>query len=101
VTAGAKAGDQYCRQVVTDFYAILASVAGDVALMTMASDGVYLSGGILPKMLNLLDEARFRQRFEAKGRFMEFNSAVPLAIVRTEHPGLRGCVQALRTGIKQ
>jgi glucokinase len=98
VTAGAQAGDQYCLRAVTDFYAILASMAGDVALMMGASDGVYLSGGILPRILNLLDEDRFLQRFQDKGRFMDFNRAVPLAIVRTEHPGLRGCVQALRSG---
>jgi len=98
VTAGAQAGDQYCLRAVTDFYAILASMAGDVALMMGAADGVYLSGGILPRILNLLDEELFRQHFQDKGRFMAFNTAVPLAIVRAEHPGLRGCVQALRNG---
>ena len=98
VTAGAQAGDQYCLRAVTDFYAILASMAGDVALMMGAADGVYLSGGILPRILNLLDEELFRQHFQDKGRFMAFNTAVPLAIVRAEHPGLRGCVQALRSG---
>ena len=98
VTAGAQAGDPYCLRAVTDFYAILASMAGDVALMMGAADGVYLSGGILPRILNLLDEELFRQHFQDKGRFMAFNTAVPLAIVRAEHPGLRGCVQALRNG---
>ena len=98
VTAGAQAGDPYCLRAVTDFYAMRASMAGDVALMMGAADGVYLSGGILPRILNLLDEALFRQHFQDKGRFMAFNTAVPLAIVRTEHPGLRGCVQALRNG---
>jgi glucokinase len=95
VTAGAQAGDIYCIQAVADFYAILASVAGDVALMMGAADGVYLSGGILPRILNLLDEDMFLQRFRDKGRFMAFTAAVPLAIVRTEHPGLLGCVRAL------
>lgn len=101
ITAGAQAGDQYCLRAVEDFYAILASMAGDVALMMGAADGVYLSGGILPRILNLLDEAGFRQRFEDKGRFREFNAAVPLAIVRTEHPGLSGCVQALRNARRE
>jgi glucokinase len=95
VTAGAQAGDMYCIQAVADFYAILASVAGDVALMMGAADGVYLSGGILPRILNLLDEVMFLQRFRDKGRFMAFTAAVPLAIVRAEHPGLLGCVRAL------
>ena len=95
VTAGAQAGDIHCIRAVADFYAILASVAGDVALMMGAADGVYLSGGILPRILNLLDEDIFLQRFQDKGRFMAFTAAVPLAIVRAEHPGLLGCVRAL------
>ena len=96
VTAGAQAGDRYCLRAVTDFYAILASMAGDVALMMGATDGVYLSGGILPRILDFLDQDSFRQRFQEKGRFREFNTALPLAIVRAEQPGLLGCAQALK-----
>jgi glucokinase len=95
ITAGAHAGDPHCLQAVRDFCAILASMAGDVALMMGATDGVYLSGGILPRLLDFLDETQFRELFEDKGRFREINSATPLAIVLTEHPGLRGCVEAL------
>ncbi|MEH6580800.1 MAG: glucokinase [Halioglobus sp.] len=99
VTAGALAGDLYCLRAVEDFCAILGSVSGDVALMMGAADGVYISGGILPRLLDLLDEAAFRQRFDDKGRFTEICSKIPLAIVLAEHPGLRGCVEALRKEI--
>ena len=99
VTAGALAGDLYCQRAVEDFCAILGSVAGDVALMMGATDGVYLSGGILPRLLDLLDVERFRRRFDDKGRFAEICSEIPLAIVLAEHPGLRGCVEALRKGL--
>lgn len=67
-----------------------------MALMFGANDGVYISGGIAPRLMELLDEEHFRQRFEAKGRFKGICSGIPLAIVLAEHPGLRGCVQALR-----
>ncbi|MEH6592327.1 MAG: glucokinase [Halioglobus sp.] len=87
VTAGALAGDLYCLRAVEDFCSILGSVAGDVALMMGAADGVYISGGILPR------------RFDDKGRFTEICSKIPLAIVLAEHPGLRGCVGALRKGL--
>ncbi len=96
VTAGAYAGDVYCLRAVNDFCAILGSVAGDVALMTGAIGGVYLSGGILPRLLSLLDEDVFRQRFDSKGRLMDICSQIPLAVVLAEHPGLQGCVEALR-----
>ncbi len=67
----------------------------DVALMMGAGDGVYLSGGIIPRILDFLDVDKFRDRFEDKGRFREFNAQVPLAIVTAEQPGLSGCVRAL------
>ncbi len=95
VTAGARAGDPGCLAAVTDFFAILASWTGDIALMTAANDGVYLSGGILPKMKDLLDEQRFLQRFRDKGRFTAFVAGIPLAVLQAEHPGLIGCARAI------
>lgn len=95
VSAGARAADPLCRKAVDDFLTILAGFAGDVALMTGANQGVYLSGGILPKILDFLDEESFLQQFRAKGRFHDFNAAIPLAIVLAEQPGLQGCARAL------
>lgn len=95
VSAGARADDSLCRRAVEDFLAILAAFAGDVALMTGANRGVYLSGGILPKMMDFLDEDTFLSHFRAKGRFHDFNTGIPLAVVLAEQPGLRGCARAL------
>ena len=50
VTAGAQAGDHYCLSAVHDFYNILATYSGDVALMMGATGGVFLSGCILPRI---------------------------------------------------
>ena len=95
VTAGAQANDPLCRKAVDDFLAILAAFAGDVALMTGAGKGVYLSGGILPRLLEFLDEENFLQHFRAKGRFHDFNATIPLAVVLAAQPGLLGCARAL------
>ncbi|WP_101757191.1 glucokinase [Oceanicoccus sp. KOV_DT_Chl] len=100
ITAGARAGDKYCIQAVNDFCAILGSVAGEVALMVGANGGVYLSGGIIPRILDLLDEDIFRQRFDSKGRFSGICSKIPLAIVLAAQPGLKGCVAALSAVIE-
>ena len=99
VTAGALAGDLYCQRAVEDFCAILGSVAGDVALMMGAVDGVYISGGILPRLLDIMDKKLFRERFDDKGRFRDICSEIPLAIVLADQPGLRGCVEALKKGL--
>lgn len=95
VTAGAQANDPICRKTIDDFLAILAAFAGDVALMTGANRGVYISGGIVPRMLEFLNEDSFLEHFRAKGRFHDFNAAIPLAIVLAEQPGLQGCARAL------
>jgi glucokinase len=50
-------------------------------------------------MLDLVNEPLLRERFNGKGRYRDFNSNVPLAIVVAEQPGLLGCLQALRTGV--
>lgn len=98
VTAGARAGDGLCLQTVRDFVAILGSVAGEVAIALGSRGGVWLAGGILPRLDGLYDRQLLRERFNAKGRFTQYCSDIPLAIVRAEHTGLRGCVHALRHG---
>ena len=92
----AQHGDALCLQTVRDFLDILATVAGDCALGMGALDGVYLTGGILPKLGTLLDRGRFRQRFEAKGRMHAYCARTPLALMNAENTGLRGCLAALR-----
>jgi glucokinase len=91
----AAAGDPTAKRSVEDFFDILAGFAGDMALATWATGGVYLSGGVLRKLMPLFDPKRFRARFEAKGRFSRFCEQVPLAWISFEHPGLLGCSAVL------
>jgi glucokinase len=98
VSAGARAGDRYCLAAIRDFTAILGSVAGDSALVLGATGGVYLSGGVVPKLMDLLDQRLLRQRFDDKGRFGPMMETTPLAIVQAAQPGLLGCVEGLRRG---
>jgi glucokinase len=98
VSTAARRGDALCRQSIDDFIAILGSVAGEVAIALGARGGIWLAGGILPKLDGLYDKALLRERFNAKGRFTQYCSDIPLALVRADHTGLRGCVHALRHG---
>ncbi len=88
-------GDPLALRAVHDFFDILASFAGDVALFTWSTGGVYLSGGVVRKLSAFLDIERFRARFEDKGRFTRFCETVPLAWITHEYPGLLGCAAAL------
>jgi glucokinase len=88
-------GDKLAERSVLDFFDILASFAGDMALATWATGGVYLSGGVMRRLLRFFDPERFRARFQDKGRFTRFCEEVPLAWIDAEYPGLLGCSAAL------
>lgn len=84
------------QAVVQQFFAALGALAGDLALTLSTFGGVYVAGGITPKLLPLLQSSEFRSRFEAKGRFTAFNQRIPTYIVTAEQPGLLGCAVYLK-----
>lgn len=96
----AAGGDAVALRSIEDFFDVLGTFAGDLALMAWTAGGVYLSGGVLRRLMPFFDPGRFRARFEDKGRFTHFLETVPLAWITAEHPGLLGCAAALqgRTG---
>lgn len=94
VVAAAEQGNTQAIASIKDFLQILASVAGDLTLAMGAFGGVYLSGGVLPRLMKYFDEQEFNQRFAAKGRFQQHCQATPIALVQAEQPGLRGCALA-------
>jgi glucokinase len=91
----ASQGDSVALRSVHDFFDILATFAGDLALMAWTDGGIYLSGGVTRRLIHLLDPVRFRARFEDKGRFTHFCETVPVAWIGVEHAGLLGCAAAL------
>jgi glucokinase len=90
VTAGAAAGDARCRHAVEVFCSVFGAIAGDLALTLGAWDGIFLTGGLVPKMLDELRGSAFRRRFEAKGRFAGAMAAVPTVAVLHPQAGLLG-----------
>ncbi|MDT8341519.1 MAG: glucokinase [Longimicrobiales bacterium] len=89
-------GDVLALRSIEDFFDALASFAGDMALATWATGGVYLSGGVVRKLERFLDVERFRARLQDKGRFTRFCEEVAVGWIRAEQPGLLGCAAALR-----
>jgi glucokinase len=70
-----------CRAAVDMFCAMLGTVAGNLALTFRARGGVYLAGGIAPRLADYLAQSEFRARFEAKGRFREYVEHIPTTII--------------------
>ncbi|MCC5883146.1 MAG: glucokinase [Halomonas sp.] len=96
VTAAAKGGDAIARDTLLRFLKILGDVCGDAALTMGARGGVYLCGGILPRLLDWLPQSRFVEAFTAKGRMSDYTRAIPVHVVVAPWPGLLGAAEALR-----
>ena len=79
-----------CTRTVETFAGIFGSVAGDLVLTLGAWNGVYLTGGLIPILLPWLERGRFRERFEAKGRFHDIMEKVPTQAIMNPEPGLLG-----------
>jgi len=90
ITARAKNDDPLCTRTVETFAGIFGSVAGDLVLTLGSWDGVYLTGGLIPILLPWLERGRFRERFEAKGRFRTNLEKVPTQAIMNPEPGLLG-----------
>ena len=83
-------------RAVDVFCAVLGAVAGDVALLTGARGGVFIGGGIAPRLLPLLEASRFRTRFEDKGVQRDYAGAIATSVIVAPVPALAGAVAALR-----
>jgi glucokinase len=97
ISASAAAGDAVAVQTLERFCAIFGAVAGDFALTYGAHGGVYIAGGIAPRLLHILQAGAFRNRFEAKGRFRDYVSALPTRVVTHPYPALLGAAHLLQT----
>lgn len=91
ITQRAQAGDDaQCRRAVELSAELLGAIAGDFVLAYGAWDGVFLAGGLTPKLLPWLEAGAFRARFEAKGRFSDALARVPTVAILHRDAGLLG-----------
>jgi len=82
-----------CGATLARFCAILGAVAGDIALTTGARGGVYIAGGIAPRILPFLKASPFRERFERKGRYQDYMAAIPTKVILHKHAALLGAAR--------
>jgi glucokinase len=88
-------GDALAEATLERFCAILGAVAGDLALSFGARGGVFVSGGIAPRMADRLAASRFRARFEDKGRLSDYMKAIPTSLVLHPYPAIVGAAREL------
>ena len=90
IAALAASGDRIAAAALSHFSAFLGTVAADLALTFWADGGVYISGGVIPRLGPAFDGAGFRRRFEDKGRFRRDLSDFPTFLVTHPNLGLLG-----------
>jgi glucokinase len=79
-----------CSRALDLFVAAYGALAGNLALLGTATGGVYLGGGIAPKILARLKGGTFRQAFVAKGRFVPYLEKVPVRVILNDRAALLG-----------
>lgn len=83
-------GDTRRAAAVERFCAMLGTVAGNLALTLGAKGGIYIAGGIVPKLGPRFDRSEFRRRFEAKGRMRVYLAPIPTFVITHPDPALIG-----------
>lgn len=96
VLEAAKVGDPLAREAVRQFARLLGRFAGDLALMFSATGGVYLAGGIAPRIVEALKGEAFRDAFEDKPPFREVMQAIPRFVITRPEPAIDGLAALLR-----
>jgi len=98
ITRAALAGEcQLCEQSLDLFVSLYGAEAGNVALRTLATGGVYLGGGIAPKIIDRLKGPGFMLAFTAKGRLSPLLENIPVRVILNDRTALLGAARCAAT----
>jgi len=89
-----------CVESLRLYVSMLGSAAGNLALTSLAAGGVYLGGGIPPKILPASKQGTFLKAFMAKGRFSDFLSRIPVRVILNDKAALLGAAHAAFEAVK-
>ena len=85
-----RGGDETCAETLRVFVRVLGSEAGNLALKALATGGVFVGGGIAPRIKDALTGGDFMEAFISKGRFRGYLSSVPVKVVLNPSAALLG-----------
>jgi glucokinase len=95
VTREGLVGDPVASETLDRFVGMMGAAAGDLALTFGARGGVFVSGGIAPRIAERIAAGGFRERFEAKGRLSGYLKDIPTYLVIHPYPAILGCAREL------
>ncbi len=85
-----------CVQALDLFVSLYGAEAGNLALKVMATGGLYVGGGIAPKIMQKLQDSTFMQAFTAKGRMQPLLEAMPVRVILNDKTALLGAARCAR-----
>jgi glucokinase len=88
-------GDALCAAVLDAFCGMLGTVAANVAVTLCARGGIYIGGGVVPRLGEWFARSPFRARFENKGRFSGYTARIPCFVIHAPYPALAGAAAML------
>jgi glucokinase len=88
-------GDEQAKEALDIFCALLGGFAGNITLTFGAQGGLYIGGGIVPRLGDFFFASRFRERFEAKGRYSDYLKKIPTTLILETDVALIGALQCL------
>ena len=95
IALAADEGNRLAEEAVTLLVDVYGAQAGNYALATMARGGVYVAGGIAPKLLVRLQTGRFLEQFNNKGKMADLMKDMPVKVVLDSNVGLHGARQVV------
>lgn len=93
---GLSGDDPHCSEALERFAALLGAEAGNLALKALATGGVYVAGGIAPKIVKVLEGGALLGGFIGKGRFEALLRQIPLHVILDQEIGLLGAYALAR-----
>jgi glucokinase len=94
---GLAGADPICEMSLALFCSVLGAVAGNLGLAILATGGVFVAGGIAPRILQYLQKGGFREAFDRKGRLHTLVERLPAFVVTNAEPGLLGAATIAAT----
>jgi glucokinase len=100
LTRGLSRSDAIAEEALELFIAWLGRFAGDAALMVGARGGVYIGGGLAPRMVDALSTGLFRRSFDNKGQMKGFLEPIPVYVILAKFAALKGAAVGFRDHVK-
>ena len=92
--------DPLCLETLEVFCGLLGTAAANLAVTLGSLGGIYIGGGIVPRLGEYFDRSPFRERFEDKGRFREYVSAIPTFVITAENATFKGASAILENQLR-